>query len=307
MGRIVVLGSLNVDLVIQVPHLPVPGQTVIGDRLQRFSGGKGANQAVAASRLGGDVSMVGRVGVDAFGSMLLGELQENGVDTTAVSLDPGEPTGTALILVEAGGQNTIAIAPGANSAVREPEVALALDRLDSDAFLVVQLEIPLASVRAAVLGARRRGARTLLNAAPAASVDPEMLRDLDVLVVNESEAAAMFGIAVQDLQTAHQAARAAASAGVLLAVITLGASGAVFSRGADSSHVPAFSTEAVDATAAGDAFVGALVVALNHGLQAADAVRFANAAGAAAAAGRGAQSSLPTRDDLRRLFKVELP
>ncbi|TAN33865.1 ribokinase [bacterium] len=307
MGRIVVIGSLNVDLVVQVPRLPVPGQTVTGDRLRTFSGGKGANQAVAAARLGGDVSMVGRVGGEPFGAMLLSGLQENGVDTGAVSRDPDEPSGTALILVEAGGQNTIALAPGANNAVGDADIALALNRLDRGDFLVLQLEIPLATVRRAIIGARRRGARAVLNAAPAARIEPDILKGLDVLVVNESEATAIFGIAVQDLPTAHQAVRAAAAAGVRLAVVTVGASGAVFSRGGDSRQVSAFDIEAVDATAAGDAFVGALVVALDHGLDAEEAVRFANAAGAATAAGHGAQSSLPTRDDLRRLFQVELP
>ena len=306
MGRIVVLGSINVDLVVQVPKLPMPGHTVLGDRLRQLAGGKGANQAVAAARLGGDVSMVGRVGDDDFGAMLLDELRKSGVDTAAVCRDPEQPSGAALILVESGGQNTIAVAPGASSKVGEPDVSRALDRLDSGSSLVIQLEIPLAAVRSAIAGAARRGARTVLNAAPPTHLGAGLLKGLGVLVVNESEATEMFEIAVDDHESARRAAQAGAAFGVLLTVVTLGASGAVFCRGRDSAHVPGFVVDAVDSTGAGDAFVGALAVALDRGLGDLQSVRIANAAGAAAVLGYGAQSSLPTAEDLRRLFDVEL-
>lgn len=290
---------------MRVPRLPAPGQTVLGDRLERFGGGKGANQAVAAARLGGAVSMVGRVGKDDLGSMLLDGLQKFGVDTHAVAQDPAEPTGAALILVEPSGENVIAVAPGANAQVSETDVAT-LDLLDPSAWLVVQLEIPLAAVRSAVPGARHRRARVLLNAAPPAQIGADLLNGLEVLVVNESEASAIFQVPVVDIDTACQAARTGAAAGVALTVITLGPAGAVFCRDGQCRHVPGFPVNAVDATAAGDAFAGALAVALDQRLDTDQAVRFANAAGAASVLSPGAQSSMPSPEDLRRLFDIEL-
>lgn len=304
MGRIVVLGSLNTDLVATVPHLPRPGETVLGNALHTFQGGKGANQAVAAARLGGRVSMVGRVGADSFGTALIEQLVEAGVDTHGVTRDPALPTGAALILVDAAGQNQIAVAPGANRVVGDDEVAAALVMLGPDDLLLAQLEIPLAAVRRAVLGTR---ATVLLNAAPPLSLDAELLERLDVLVVNETEAEALFARPVAGPEAAAEVAGIARSAGVDLAVVTLGAAGAVFSNRHVRELVAPFRVQAVDATAAGDAFVGALAVALAAGTPANTAVRLANAAGAAATTKPGAQSSLPSPSDLKRLFGIDWP
>jgi ribokinase len=305
-GRIVVLGSLNVDLVIRVASLPKPGETVLGDRLQTFAGGKGANQAVAAARLGGRVSIVGRVGNDRFGEMLLAQLRQDGVDSSAVVGDVEEPSGSALILVGSDGQNMIAVAPGANGAVGEAEVERAMDCLDPGGLLVMQLEIPIEAVGAAIGKARQGRRRILLNAAPARRLPPELLLGLDVLVVNDSEATSMFGESVSDVDAACRAARAANEIGVRLAVVTLSERGAVFAVRGACQHIPAFSVKAVDTTATGDAFVGALAVGLTNGDALEKAVRFANAAGAAAVTRLGAQASLPRTEDVRVLFGAGL-
>lgn len=303
-GRIVVLGSLNTDLVTTVPRLPRPGETVLGDALHTFAGGKGANQAVAAARLGGRVSMVGRVGADAFGAALVEQLLTDGVDTRGVTSDAALPTGTALILVDRTGQNQIAVASGANQAVGEAEVTAALAMLGAADLLLVQLEVPLAAVRQAVL---RTKATALMNAAPPLPLDGELLDRLDVLVVNQTEAEVLFGRGVTDPKSAAEVVSTARQAGVDLAIVTLGAAGAVFSDGRTAELVAPFPVRAVDATAAGDAFVGALAVALTAGTPASTAVRFANAAGAAATTRPGAQSSLPSSSDLKRLFGIDWP
>ena len=305
MGRIVVFGSLNTDLVVTLPHLPGRGETVIGDRLRTYPGGKGANQAVAAARLGGDVTMVGRVGRDAFGDALLQALSADGVETSAVERDVTEPTGAALILVEQGGQNMIAVAPGANGAVREADVQRALARLESGGLFVLQLEIPMAAVETAVRGARRRGATVLLNAAPAKELPGELLQGIDVLVVNEVEGEALFRRPVEVPEQAEVAGRAALEAGVQVAIITLGAAGAVLCQACGATRLKPFAVEAVDATAAGDAFTGALAAALARGVDPVVAGRLAGAAGAAATTRYGAQSSLPRPEDLRRLFGID--
>jgi ribokinase len=293
---IVVLGSLNVDLVTRVAVLPRPGETVLGDRLLTFTGGKGANQAVAAARLGGRVTMVGRVGRDAGGETLLRQLSRDGVDASGVSRDADEPSGAALIMVGADGENLIAVAPGANGRVGSAEVDRALDAAGPAGLLVLQLEIP----REAAVRAIREGRRVLLNAAPAAPLPLGLLRGLDALVVNESEAAALLGRSVPGAE----AAAALHAAGCALAVVTLGAAGAALCDADGARVAEPFAVDAVDTTAAGDAFVGALAVGLAAGRPAAEAVRFANAAGAAAATRPGAQESLPRREDLRELFGV---
>ena len=302
-GRIVVLGSLNADLVVAVPRLPRPAETVLGDRLRTFPGGKGANQAVAAARLGGSVCMVGRVGQDAFGDLLLQSLAADGVDTAAVDRDPDEPTGVALILVEEGGQNLIAVAPGANARVGPREVERAADHLNAESVLLLELEVPLPVVDSAAVAAHQRGSRVILNAAPATSVLPEgLLRHVDVLVVNEVEAATLFGSSVQSLEDAAAAGRAALEQGTGAAIVTLGAAGAVVVQPAGVSPIGAYPVVAVDTTAAGDAFVGALALSLLRGADLVAAARLGAAAGAAAVTRPGAQSSLPTPADVQALL-----
>ena len=306
---IVVVGSLNMDLVVGVPRFPVAGETLLGGDYARHPGGKGANQAVAAARAGGAVAMVGRVGADAFGDALTRGLRADGVRTDDVLALPDAPTGVAFISVDPGAQNTIIVAPGANA-------RLAPDDLDNAHFagariVLLQLEVPLeTTLRAARLG-RAAGARVVLNLAPAQPLTAAQLADVDLLLVNETEAAGLTGIAVDEVARAPERAAAALTALVPAAVLTLGAAGAAWAEaaaGAESSAgasapaatglVPGFAVDAVDTTAAGDAFAGALAVRLAGGAALADAVRFANAAGALAATKAGAQPSLPSAGEL---------
>lgn len=307
MARIVVLGSLNTDLVATVRQLPKPGETVLADALHKFPGGKGGNQAAAAARLGGAVRMIGRVGADAFGEDLLASLQRDGVDTSGVASDPVAPTGTALILVDPRGENVIAVSPGANATLGPQEVQRALDAVDPGGLLVLQLEIPATAVRQAIQGARSRGLRILLNAAPVREFDPADVEGVDILVANEPETSALVGRTVTDVGSATNAARELHRRGVGLAVITLGAAGSVFCEDGRVERVEPFAVNAVDSTGAGDAFVGALAAALTGKVELTQALRYANAAGAGAASRPGAQSSLPRRADLERLFGLKWP
>jgi ribokinase len=300
-ARVVVLGSLNRDQVVRVPRLPAAGETVVGGDLQLFAGGKGANQALAAARLGAGVAMVGLVGEDDAGRALPEGLAAEGVDVSRVLRDATAPTGAALILVEDGGQNLIAVAPGANARVGEAEVARALGCLGRGDLLVLQLEVPTAAVRAAVAGASAAGARVLLNAAPAAELDAETLGGVEVLVVNEEEARALGG------RPPEEGAALLREHGPAAVVVTLGARGALLRDPDGGLLVPGRPVPAVDATGAGDAFVGGLAAALAAGAGLRQAVSLAVAAGAAAVTAMGAQASLPRREDLRRLFGPDLP
>lgn len=290
MGRVVVLGSLNMDEVVVVPHLPAAGETVVGGSLRTTPGGKGANQAVAAARLGGEVHMVGRVGRDHFGATLRSSLAEEGVGVDAL-LDDAEPSGTALIIVDARGENQIAVAPGANGRIDEADVERALDLVGEGDVLVAQLEIPLQAVGAAMRGARARGARTVLNAAPAVRLAPELLQALDVLVVNQHEAAVLAGGAGDEGATLL-------AMGPRAVIVTLGGDGSLLRTAAGVRRAPAPRVEVVDTTAAGDAFVGALARWLAAGRALEEALPYANAAGAHAAAHAGAQTSLPGAGDV---------
>jgi ribokinase len=301
--RIVVLGGLNTDLVVGVPRLPRPAETVMGDRLRTFPGGKGANQAVAAARLGGLVSMVGRVGSDAYADLLLASLAADGVDVGAVERDAEEPTGVALIMVEDSGQNMIAVAPGANARVDAAMVLRASHLFDADGLLLVQLEVPPGAVEAGVALAREHGTRVILNAAPATSTLPDsLLRAIDVLVANEIEASTLVNSAVASAEDAAAAAAVLVGRGAGAAIVTLGAAGAVVVDASGTWPVRPYRVDAVDATAAGDAFVGALGAALASGADLRTAADRGAAAGAAAAAKPGAQSSLPTLQDLASIL-----
>jgi ribokinase len=297
-GRVSVLGSINMDLVVRVPSLPRPGETVLGERLLHFAGGKGANQAVAAARLGAEVRMIGRVGSDAFGDELVHGLEEDRVDVSGIVRDGDEPSGAALIVVEAGGQNTVTVAPGANGKVGADEVGRLAGGLGPADIVVLQLEIPVDAVRSAVDAAHGAGARVVLNAAPATS--PMSLPVVDLLVVNEAEAASLSGVPVTDRASARAAAAALGQSARAVAV-TLGAAGSVLWEDGRIIDVEPRHVHAVDATAAGDAFVGAVAYALAAGRPLAEAVELGSAAGAVAVTRMGARSSLPTIDEVLQL------
>ena len=293
MPRIAVLGSLNMDLVARAPRFLRPGETLLGHSFHTAPGGKGANQAVAARRLGAHVAMIGRVGDDAFGQALREGLEAEGLDVRHVDVTPSVSTGVALITVDDCGENTIIVVPGANGLVSMADVARAGPVVAQADVLLLQLEVPLPAVRDAARRARESGVAVILNAAPARPVDAGLLSLIDYLIVNETEAAEMASV---DAGAPEIAARTLQDMGAHDVVVTLGAAGALLvAAGGATTSVPAFDVACVDTTAAGDAFVGAFAVALAEGLTPDAALRVGNAAGALAVTSAGAQPSLPTR------------
>lgn len=302
MSCITVFGSLNMDLVIQAPRHPRPGETLTGSAFRTFPGGKGANQAVAAARLGGQVTMVGCVGADPFGDALIANLQAAGVDTTCVGRS-SEATGVALITVSAAGENTIVLAPGANGAV-SPETVLAhRDAIISADALLLQLEVPLPAVEAAAELAHAHNVPVILNPAPAQPLPASLLRCVTCLVPNQHEAALLTGLATDSDEGAAAAARALQAAGVKTIVMTLGARGALVFADGQQVMAPSYPVQVVDTTAAGDAFVAAFAVALTEGQGPVEAARWGCAAGALACTVLGAQPSLPQREAVAALVR----
>lgn len=301
-ARVTVVGSLNMDLVARTPRLPRPGETIIGSDFHTVPGGKGANQAVAAARLGAQVSMVGRVGNDVFAETLLDNLAAVGVDHTFATRDAEAATGVALIVVDDAGQNSIVVASGANMRLSPADVDAAEAAIADADVLLLQLEIPLDTVIRAAEVAHAHRVMVVLNPAPARQLPETLLSLVDVLVPNESEAALLTGLPVGDQAEAEAAARALWESGAGTVILTLGERGALLAQSGDIVLFPAFDVTPVDTTAAGDAFVGGFAVALAEGRLLAEAVRWGNAAGALATTKLGAQPSLPTRQALETLL-----
>lgn len=304
MPHIIVVGSLNMDLVVRTPNMPAPGETVLGSDFQTIPGGKGANQAVGVARLGAKVSMVGRVGADAFGETLRANLQEDGIDTTHVLTDMETPSGVALITLEEAGQNSIVVASGANMHLTPEDVAAAFTQIGDVDVIVLQLESPLESVLEAARQGRALGAKVVLNPAPARPLPNELLALVDVLVPNESETALLAGHPVNTLDQAENAAIKLFARGVGAVVLTLGSRGAlVVETELASVHLPPYGVQVVDTTAAGDAFVAGLSTGLGENFELHEAAKLGNAAGALAVTKLGAQPSMPTRKDIASIFK----
>ncbi len=301
-ARVLVVGSANVDFTIAAARLPTPGETVTDGTLLVNHGGKGANQAVAARRLGADVRFVGCVGRDGPGAAIREALAAEGIGVDGLTESATAATGTALIVVDAEGRNQIAVAPGANRTLTVAQVEAREDDFAWADVVVCQLEIPLPCVRAALEAARRHGALTILNPAPVPDARLEVLPLVDYLTPNEGEAARLSGLPVRAPADAIPAARVLKAAGAKTIVVTLGEHGAV-AVGEDAVAVPAFAVKAIDTTGAGDAFNAGLAVALAERRALREALGFASAAAALTCTKRGAQASLPTREEVTRLLR----
>jgi ribokinase len=303
-ARIIVVGSSNTDMIIQLARIPRPGETVLGGQFSTAAGGKGANQAVAAARAGGQVTFVARVGQDMFGDRALAGFVQDGIDVQFVGRDLDLPSGVAFIFVAEDGENCIAVAGGANANLAETDVRAAHAAIAEAELLVMQLETPLETVEAAADIAAQNGTRVILNPAPAQPLPDSLLSQVSILTPNETEAELLTGIAVSDAATAEQSALRLLERGVETVVITLGSRGAYVASGEQRQLVSAFSVTPVDTVAAGDVFNGALAVALGEGQSLSKAVRFANAAAAISVTRPGAQPSAPARHEIQKLLRL---
>ncbi len=298
--NIVVVGSSNTDMIVKVPRIPKPGETIIGGEFSTAAGGKGANQAVTAARAGGSVTFVARVGMDMFGDKALEGFKKDNLNIDYVVKDPHAPSGVAEIFVAEDGENSIAVASGANANLSPADIKNAESVIADSDILVMQLEIPLETVNAAAEVARAHGVSIILNPAPAQPLPDKLLANVTVLTPNESEAEILTKVAVNDETTASQAADVLHKKGVNTVMVTMGAKGVYVSSKEFSGMVPTLSVKAVDATAAGDVFNGALAVAMAEKMPLREAVSFANTAAALSVTKLGAQPSAPTREEIKK-------
>lgn len=299
---VVVYGSINMDLVVRAARLPVPGETLTGHSFFTAPGGKGANQAVAAARLGAHTRMVGRVGEDVFAAALRESLQGYGVDTSAVVASPG-PSGVAVIAVDDAAENMIIVVPGANGLVGTAEIT-SLEAVLADAqVLLLQLEVPLEAVVAAAMAARQRGVTVILDPAPACQLPAALYSAADIITPNEREATMLTGLPVSNPAEAEQAARELVARGVRHAVVKMGSRGALWFDGLHAQLLQPFAVTPVDTVAAGDAFNGGLAAALSEGRPLAEALRWGMATGALSVTKSGAQQSMPTRAEVLALLE----
>ncbi len=299
--RIVVLGGINMDLVTYAARFPGAGETVVGDRFLTYAGGKGANQAVAAARMGGRCAMVGRVGDDIFGPQLLDGMRASGVDVSRIATALGESSGIAVISVDASAQNRIIQVLGANSTCGPAEAARTIEAMEDASVLMLQLEAPLEVSLETARSAKVSGKLVILDPGPVRPFPEEFYALTSIITPNETEAEALVGFPVTGPEAAEEAAKILLSRGVGAAVIKLGAQGAVYATSGLMGRQPTFPVEAVDSVAAGDAFNGALAVCLAEGYGLPEAVRLASAAGALAVTVTGAQDSMPSRQAVQEL------
>ena len=297
-SKLLVLGSVNADHVIHVPSLPRPGETISGHHYQIIPGGKGANQAVACTRLGGDTRFMACMGSDAFGLELLTQYNKMGMKTDTVECVPGKATGVALICVDSNAENSIAIAPEANACLTAGKVNAHAEAIEKADWMLMQLETPLEGLQQAINQAIKHKTRVMLNPAPARRLPAELLAGVDIITPNQTEAEVLTGVTVNDTASAATASARLHEMGIGTVIITMGAKGAWVSETGNGYMVEGFVVKPVDTTAAGDTFNGALLVAFAENQSLKDAVRFANAAGALSVTRRGAQPSVPTRNEV---------
>ena len=299
--RIVVIGSCNTDMVINTERLPQPGETVIGGNFFMNSGGKGANQAVAATRLGGSVSFMAKVGNDHFGSRSIEQYKAEGINVDHILIDNAQPSGVALIVVDANGENCITVASGANAMLLSEDIDKAVGMIERGDIVLTQLETPLDTVEYLARIARERGKKVILNPAPAQHLPDSLMRNLYMIIANETETELITGVKITDMESICRAADVMNERGVENVVITLGSKGAFVKENGAYHKVPAIKVKAVDATAAGDTFCGAVCVALAEKKSILEAVEFANRCASLTVTRLGAQSSLPYRSEVDNL------
>ncbi|AQS57643.1 ribokinase [Novibacillus thermophilus] len=296
--NILVIGSLNIDLVTRVPHLPQPGETIASRKFQKNPGGKGANQAVAAAKLGANVTMIGKVGTDEHGELLINSLRSAGVSTAGIRREG--TTGMAFISVSDEGENHIVLVAGDNNAVRRSDISAMRGLIEESDMIVMQLEIPLEVVKHALELAVGLGKNVILNPAPARDLPAEMLRHVYVLIPNETELQILSGMPTSTEQEIVDAARHLNSLGNQRVIVTMGDRGSFLISETLHTHIPAYPVRAVDTTAAGDAYVAAFAVGKTQGMSDVEAAKFASKVAAITVTREGAQPSLPTRDDVQR-------
>jgi ribokinase len=298
MGRIVVIGSLNMDLVTNTKNMPKIGETIIGDSFRQIPGGKGANQAVAIARLGGNVGMIGKIGDDSFGETLKNALTQDSVDTKCIIKENDCSTGVATITVDAQANNSIIVVPGANFKITKEDIDHSLDMIHEAEMIVAQLEVPIEVVQYSLLKAKEAGKYTILNPAPAQYLEDTIVSMVDLLVPNETELEILTGIEIKNEDDVLTAARNLIKKGVKQLIVTLGEKGSIYLTEQGVHRFKAYKVDAVDTTAAGDSFVGALAVALSSKLEMTQAIDFATKVAALTVTKLGAQSSLPYLDDV---------
>ena len=296
--KIYVIGSSNTDMVIKSDKLPAPGETILGGTFLMNAGGKGANQAVAAAKLEADVVFVSKVGNDIFGQQALDGFKSLGINTDFVFTDYENPSGIALILVDAKGENSIAVASGANGNLQADEVAQILPQINENDIVLLQLEIPVSTVEFAIKACFEKKATIILNPAPAQKLDESLYPFISIITPNETEAEILTGIKVIDLKSAEQAANALHEKGIPNVIITLGSKGAYFHNTKFQKLIPSPIVQAVDSTAAGDVFNGALAVGLSEGKEFEEAISFACRAASISVTRMGAQASTPSRSEI---------
>jgi ribokinase len=297
--QIIIAGSFNSDMFIKANHLPAAGETVIGGTFFMSFGGKGANQAVAAARLGGNVSFICKTGNDIFGRQAIELLQRENIDTTFVVSDSKNPSGLAFIIVDEKGENCVVVASGANATFSKADIQKAIGEIENSAIILMQLETPIELVEYVASIAFKKGIRFILNPAPACNLSDDLLSKVSIITPNRNEAEMLSGIKVNNIKSAKEAAKIIKDRGVENVIITLGDMGALVFQDKKFTHVPAFQVKALDTTAAGDIFNGALVVGLSEGKTILDAATFGCRAAAVSVTRLGAQSSAPYKDEVK--------
>jgi ribokinase len=303
--KIVVVGSCNTDMVIKADRLPVPGETILGGTFFMNPGGKGANQAVAAARMGGVVTLISKTGNDVFGKQSVMLYNAENIKTDFIFSDPKQPSGVALITVDSNGENCIVVASGANASLSPSDMNKARGEIESSDLLLMQLEIPIETVEYVAAMASKKGIKVILNPAPAQALSEQLLKNLYIIIPNKSEAEILSGIKVTDVESATKAADIISAKGVDIVVITLGSQGALINENNEYQFVKAYKVDTIDTTAAGDTFCGAVCVGLSEGKSILDSVKMAARAAALTVTRMGAQGSIPYRSELISLDKEQ--